>query len=677
MCTALPRLSVRHVDLSAAPRSARRHIIADEAGREVTLRGVNFFLPSLTTLPQQVPIAPGAYAGGACPPNRVFYPSPPLCEVDAGRGRYGTNTSALSQNDVSQARLAGFNSIRLAVTWESLEPVPGVYDATYLSRLSQIVSWADEQGLYVFLDMHEDLFSRHVAPRKGTIGLPPLLTPSSGQDGAPRWATITGGWPSLAPFGIGQANPAMLVAFQGLWSNKVIPGIPQGAAPGPGLQDHFIGALAALARTFANCTTVAGLELMNEPQQGTTLDWTIASRDFLYPFYSRVAQAITGVRDGLPTCTSGRTDGRVGRDCAYPDLGITYTGLLLAEPLATRNLLDYSTMKAVQWTSYPNVVHAVHVYTHIFSIDRSAPLLARLLLPSPWPPSFTYAYETAWQEANSMHAAVLVTEYGCSPRLDEDLVLPTSDAQDETGTGAFLWQWKANCAWSWPQGAEKCQAESWSVYAPAQGPSASTLPPNGPLLASRTRLISRIHSRAVLGEAISYLHNSTTGVFYLIANLTRHTLREVGERARAAELARAAEVASLPSASREWAEATVLATVDGAPPESACTPSLFTLLRAGGSVGEVYLPPWTAGSMVIVWGGAALRNVVTWPDASRTAYVVAHESPRPYAFLSYGGASYEGCERAAREATAAGLPWPPPTGEAGAQETRTLLVVPQ
>ena len=55
-------------------------------------------------------------------------------------------------------------------------------------------------------------------------------------------------------------------AFQNFYDNRVIPGIPQGAAPGPGLQDHYIGAVAALAARFRNRSTVVGYELMNEPE---------------------------------------------------------------------------------------------------------------------------------------------------------------------------------------------------------------------------------------------------------------------------------------------------------------------------------------------------------------------------------------------------------------------------
>jgi hypothetical protein len=45
------------------------------------------------------------------------------------------------------------------------------------------------------------------------------------------------------------------------------------------------------------------------------------STDFLYPFYTRTIQALTGVRDGQPTCPSNAPVS-LTNECAYPDLGL-------------------------------------------------------------------------------------------------------------------------------------------------------------------------------------------------------------------------------------------------------------------------------------------------------------------------------------------------------------------
>ena len=57
------------------------------------------------------------------------------------------------------------------------------------------------------------------------------------------------GKPACALFGIDELNPAESASFYNFWQNSPVAG-PQGQAPGTGLQDHYIGALAALAQRF-------------------------------------------------------------------------------------------------------------------------------------------------------------------------------------------------------------------------------------------------------------------------------------------------------------------------------------------------------------------------------------------------------------------------------------------
>lgn len=62
-------------------------------------------------------------------------------------------------------------------------------------------------------------------------------------------------------------------------------------------------------------------------------------------------------------------------------------------------------------SSYPFIVHTPHTYTHVFTLDRVL-INYGINISSWWPPSFEFAYSTAWDEANNMSAAVFVTEYG-------------------------------------------------------------------------------------------------------------------------------------------------------------------------------------------------------------------------------------------------------------------------
>lgn len=109
-----------------------------------------------------------------------------------------------AREELAKIRSLGFNSLRLLVIWEGIEPLRrGEYDHEYLAYIREVVKLAGEQGLYVLLDMHQDMFSRHLSvkynehpPQYGGPGsfqstllaLVQPYTDSVRGDGAPRWA---------------------------------------------------------------------------------------------------------------------------------------------------------------------------------------------------------------------------------------------------------------------------------------------------------------------------------------------------------------------------------------------------------------------------------------------------------------------------------------------------------
>ena len=143
----------------------------------------------------------------------------------------------------------GFNVIRLGVIWDGLEPEPGVYDGAYLRRLDQQIAWARAHGLLVFLDMHQDLYSVLYS------------------DGAPAWATLTGGAPHSDLGGVWSdvyfTSSAVQTALDNFWANTP-------AADGLGIQEHYANAWAHLARRYAHEPAVIGFDLMNEPFPGSS-----------------------------------------------------------------------------------------------------------------------------------------------------------------------------------------------------------------------------------------------------------------------------------------------------------------------------------------------------------------------------------------------------------------------
>lgn len=56
----------------------------------------------------------------------------------------------------------GANIIRLAVAWEGIEPSPGTIDLKYLLDIVSFIKQAAQLKIFVLIDFHQDLFSRHI-----------------------------------------------------------------------------------------------------------------------------------------------------------------------------------------------------------------------------------------------------------------------------------------------------------------------------------------------------------------------------------------------------------------------------------------------------------------------------------------------------------------------------------
>lgn len=66
---------------------------------------------------------------------------------------------SLSKEDHATLADLGVNVYRLGSMWKGLEPTRGVYEENYMKKLDQIVTEAEEYGIYTLLDMHQVLFS--------------------------------------------------------------------------------------------------------------------------------------------------------------------------------------------------------------------------------------------------------------------------------------------------------------------------------------------------------------------------------------------------------------------------------------------------------------------------------------------------------------------------------------
>jgi endoglycosylceramidase len=499
----LPWLHVEH------PGGGRPYI-ADPQGRAVVLRGVvsgglaDYWSgtdPTDQRPAPRHPIDPAAYEG-ACPANSALIVQPPLCRAD-----------------LAQMRALGFDVLRLALSWSLLEPRPGVYDGRYLDRIAQVAGWARQEGVYVILDLHENAYSRYLGRP-----LPPPLPGGSPTSlnvlaGAPAWAVVADLWPSEVYLGQRELNPAVFAAFTSLWVNRRV-GAPAGEAPGTGLQDHYIGALAALARRFRDDSTVAGYGLVNEPWPGFVPPPAFEDL-LLFPFYRRVIDALAGTGDGLP-CPASLP---AVPACGYPDLGVhDRSHLFFVEPDHLREQADLPTSLPAPFSSSGNLVYAIHAYTHVFTLDALAGQGAR---GASYPPGgLDLSYSTAEVEARALGAALFVDEFGNEPRSDDLLLAAQLREQERHRVGSTLWPWKENCAlaspWGVYDGVFRAAADQRCAYdRPAGERDAGPAPPNGCLRPLRERLLARPWPRAVAGGStgVSYDYDPAGGGFRMRATV--------------------------------------------------------------------------------------------------------------------------------------------------------------
>jgi endoglycosylceramidase len=161
----------------------------------------------------------------------------------------GENYITIDSSSVyEQINKWGVNCLRLGIIWDGVEPQPGLYNEKYLDAMEQKVKWAAENNIYVFLDMHQDLYSKKFS------------------DGAPEWATLDEKLPHVTGAIWSDSylmSPAVQKAFDNFWANKP-------ASDGIGIQDHYIKMWQHIARRFAKYDNVIGYDIMNEPFNGSS-----------------------------------------------------------------------------------------------------------------------------------------------------------------------------------------------------------------------------------------------------------------------------------------------------------------------------------------------------------------------------------------------------------------------
>lgn len=143
---------------------------------------------------------------------------------------------------LDQLRAWGFNVLRLLVIWEALEPERGRVDEEYLTAVSRIIDAAEQRGLHVIVDMHQDLYAR-----------------SLGGDGAPAWATRHEGPPASGPrwFMHYLRSSAVQNNFGDFWRDE------------DGIKTSYLETMAKLVAWMNRHANVIGYDFFNEPMAPT------------------------------------------------------------------------------------------------------------------------------------------------------------------------------------------------------------------------------------------------------------------------------------------------------------------------------------------------------------------------------------------------------------------------
>jgi endoglycosylceramidase len=176
--------------------------------------------------------------------------------------------SDLDTDDWEDLAALGFTVVRLVTSWSAWEPARDAYDDAYAARVRAAVEAANDHGLWVVIDLHQDAWSRHVHTPRGET-CPPGTRPQIGWDGAPAWATFTDGAPTCTP-GRREASPAVVAAWGSFYADRE--GIRREAAE---LWGH-------IASQFSGDPGVAGYDLLNEPGPGPDPAATIAGLTAFY-----------------------------------------------------------------------------------------------------------------------------------------------------------------------------------------------------------------------------------------------------------------------------------------------------------------------------------------------------------------------------------------------------------
>jgi endoglycosylceramidase len=198
----------------------------------------------------------------------------------------------------------GMNALRFVMTWAAVEPERGHYDDGYLDQVAERMRWANDNGLNVMLDMHEDVYGE-----------------GFGFDGAPRWTCDQSYYDAFVPrdpWFLDTLDDNVVACVDHFWQSD-------------DLRARFVAAWAHVAARLHDSPAVIGFDILNEPNWGSYSIFDFEA-DLLAPLYDRVVAAVRAQAPGW---------------------------VAFVEPSASRNA---GVATALPRPAYRDVVYAPHAY---------------------------------------------------------------------------------------------------------------------------------------------------------------------------------------------------------------------------------------------------------------------------------------------------------------------------
>lgn len=204
----------------------------------------------------------------------------------AGRSKHADGLPWTVEDTIADAdhfKELGFNTIRYLIQWKNIEPEQGKYDDQYLEKVRERLDILHDNGLYVILDMHQDVYG-----------------PKFDYNGAPDWAVNDNGIEYKNSGGIWSTNylhKAVQAAFDNFFDYE----------KDPSLQDAYIAMWQHTASTLKDHPAVLGYDIMNEPHSGSMFSAQDMLKDNpngkssrfdkerLWPFHQRVIEGLREV----------------------------------------------------------------------------------------------------------------------------------------------------------------------------------------------------------------------------------------------------------------------------------------------------------------------------------------------------------------------------------------------